>query len=320
MTQLFIPIKQGLSVIIPVYNSEKILPFLAERLAKSLDKLEKNYEVIFVVDGSPDNSWQQVLTLQKQYEWLRGIHLSRNYGQHNALLRGIRTANFDKIVTMDDDLQHPPEEIHKLLSELEKGYDVIYGFPTKEKHIAWRNFSSRLTKRMLNLALGSVGIEKSGAFRAFRTKLREGFADYSSSFVSVDVLLTWGTTRFGYIPVEHAPRAEGSSNYTFRKLITHTFNLMTGFSTLPLQLASWLGFGLTLFGLGIFLYVIIRYFLQGSPVPGFPFLASIISIFSGAQLFAIGIFGEYLSRMYFRLMGKPQSLMRGEVGFSPEKE
>ncbi|MCP4141691.1 MAG: glycosyltransferase family 2 protein [Chloroflexi bacterium] len=305
---------------IPIYKSEKIIPSLVERLAKSLERLEKNYEVIFVVDGSPDNSWQQVLTLQKEYHWLRGIHLSRNYGQHNALLRGIRTANFDKIVTMDDDLQHPPEEIHKLLTELKKGYDVVYGVPEKETHLAWRNFSSRFTKRLLNIALGVAGIEKSGAFRVFKTRLREGFADYSSSFVSVDVLLTWGTTNFGYVSVDHAPRAEGHSTYTFRKLITHTFNLMTGFSTLPLQLASWLGFGLTLFGLGVFLYVIIRYLLQGSPVPGFPFLASIISIFSGAQLFAIGIFGEYLSRMYFRLMGKPQSLVREEIGFSTEKE
>jgi len=288
-------------------------------LENSLRALGQNFEVILVVDGSPDGSWQQVLSLQEKYAWVRGIHLMRNYGQHNALLRGIRAANFDTIITMDDDLQHPPEEIHKLLAELEKDYDVVYGFPAKDTHDAWRNFSSRFTKRMLNIALGVAGIEKSGAFRAFRTKLREGFVDYNSSFVSVDVLLTWGTTRFGYIPVDHAPRAEGHSNYTFRKLITHTFNLMTGFSTLPLQLASWLGFGLTLFGFSIFLYVIIRYFFQGSPVPGFPFLASIISIFSGAQLFAIGIFGEYLSRMYFRLMGKPQSLVREEIGFSTEK-
>ena len=319
MTRQLIPLKKGLSVVIPVYNSEKILSPLVERLAISLDKLEREYEVILVVDGSPDGSWQEILRLRGKYSWLRGIYLMRNYGQHNALLRGIRAANFDVIITIDDDLQHPPEEIYKLLAEQEKGYDLVYGFPAKETHLPWRNFSSRITKRMLKIALNTVGIEKSGAFRAFRTELRKGFADYSSSFVSIDVLLTWGTTHVGYIPVEHAPRAEGHSNYTFRKLVTHTFNLMTGFSTLPLQLASWLGFGLTLFGLGIFLYVIIRYFFQGSPVPGFPFLASIIAIFSGAQLFAIGIFGEYLSRMYFRLMGKPQSLVREEIGFSSEK-
>ncbi len=309
-------IKRGLSVIIPVYNSEKILPFLIERLEKALNTLGAEYEVIFVVDGSPDGSWKQVVRLQKKHAWLRGIQLMRNYGQHNALLRGIRVANFDTVVTMDDDLQHPPEEIHKLLSKLGEGYDVVYGVPEKDAHVPWRNFSSWFTKRMLKIALGAAGIEKSGAFRAFRTSLRKGFTDYSSSFVSVDVLLTWGTTSFGYIPVNHAQRTEGASNYTFRKLVTHTFNLLTGFSTLPLQLASWLGFGLTLFGIGVFLYVVIRYLFQGSPVPGFPFLASIISIFSGAQLFAIGIFGEYLSRMYFRLMGKPQSLVREKVGFN----
>ena len=314
------PMKKGLSVLIPIYNSEKIIPALLGRLQNSLDELAVDYEVILVVDGSPDKSWEKIIEVKEEYAWLRGIHLMRNYGQHNALLQGIRAATFDKIITMDDDLQHPPEEMHKLLAELEKGYDVVYGFPTQESHMPWRNFSSRLTKQLLKVALGVAGIEKSSAFRAFRTILRKGFVDYSSSFVSVDVLLSWGTTRFSYISVEHAPRAEGRSNYTFRKLITHTFNLMTGFSTLPLQLASWLGFGLTLFGLGVFIYVIVRYFLYGSPVPGFPFLSSIISIFSGAQLFAIGIFGEYLSRMYFRLMGKPQSLIREKVGFSTQEE
>ncbi|MBT3189189.1 MAG: glycosyltransferase [Anaerolineae bacterium] len=318
--QQLIPFEKGLSVVIPVYKSEKILPFLVESLKKSLNALGEDYEVILVVDGSPDGSWGKILELRRNYAWLRGIHLMRNYGQHNALLQGIRAATYDTIITMDDDLQHPPKEIHKLLAELEKGYDVVYGYPEKETHLLWRNFSSRLMKQILRISLGVVGIEKSGAFRAFRTSLRNGFADYSSSFISIDVLLTWGTTRFGYIPVQHASRKEGDSNYTFRKLILHTFNLITGFSTLPIQLASWLGFGLTFFGLGIFLYVIIRFFLQGSPVPGFPFLASIIAIFSGAQLFAMGIFGEYLSRMYFRLMGKPQSLIRDEVGFQHKKE
>lgn len=314
-----LPLKEGVSVVIPVYRSEKILPLLVKELAAVLPTLGMDFEVILVNDGSPDGSWEKIVGLRAEYKWLRGVNMTRNYGQHNALLQGIRLASFEIILTMDDDLQHPPQEIHKLIEELVQGnHDVVYGYPEDDQHDSWRNISSHLVKWLLKVGLDIAGIEKSGAFRVFRTLLRDGFSEYSSSYVSVDVLLTWVTTRFAYIPVEHAPRAEGKSTYTMRKLFVHAANLITGFSTLPLRLASLLGFGFTLFGFGVFMYVIIRYLLQGSPVQGFPFLASIISIFSGVQLFAIGIFGEYLSRMYFRTMGKPQSLMRERIGFDPE--
>ena len=304
-----------LSVVIPVYKSENILPSLLERLATVLPQISAQYEVILVNDGSPDRSWEKIVALSADYPWLRGIRLMRNYGQHNALLRGIRAARYGIIVTMDDDLQHPPEEIPKLLAELDKGYDVVYGYPESESHALWRSLSSQLTKWLLRVGLGIPGIERSGAFRAFRAHLREAFADYRSSFVSIDVLLSWGTTHFSFVPVRHDPREIGASNYNFAKLIVHMFNMVTGFSTLPLQLASVLGFSLTFFGFGVLVYVIGRYLIQGSPVQGFPFLASIVSIFSGAQLFALGIFGEYLARMYFRLVGKPQSVVLEEIGF-----
>ena len=147
------------------------------------------------------------------------------------------------------------------------------------------------------------------AFRVFPTQLREAFTGYQSPFVSIDVLLTWATTRFGATTVAFQPRSSGSSNYTFGKLVRHAFDMMTGFSTLPLQLASLVGFSFTLFGLGVFIYVVGRYFLEGS-IPGFPFLASIIAIFSGAQLFALGVIGEYLARMHFRSMKRPAYVVR----------
>jgi undecaprenyl-phosphate 4-deoxy-4-formamido-L-arabinose transferase len=153
----------------------------------------------------------------------------------------------------------------------------------------------------------------------FRTQLREAFAGYESPVVNVDVLLTWGTTRFTAISVRHAARQYGVSNYTLRKLIVHALNMMTGFSTLPLQLASMTGFILTIFGLVILIYVLGRLLFESS-VPGFPFLASIIAIFSGAQLFALGIIGEYLARMHVRIMGRPSSLIREKVESMPEKE
>ena len=241
---------------------------------------------------------------------MHGINLMRNYGQHNALLSGIRAARYETIITMDDDLQHPPEEIGALLTKLAEGYDVVYGTPSQEQHGIWRDLASQVTKLALQSAMGSETARRASAFRAFRTQVRDAFTNYQSPVLSLDVLLTWGTTRFAAIPVRHESRRVGKSNYTLRMLITHALNMMTGFSTLPLQLASLMGFVLTIFGIGILAYVIGRYFISGDSVPGFPFLASIIAIFSGAQMFALGIIGEYIARMHFRTMERPTYTVR----------
>jgi undecaprenyl-phosphate 4-deoxy-4-formamido-L-arabinose transferase len=154
------------------------------------------------------------------------------------------------------------------------------------------------------------------AFRVFRTELRDSFSDYKGPFISIDVLLSWGTNSFSALPVNHEQRVEGKSNYTVRKLINHALNMITGFSVLPLQIASIIGLVLSIFGVFILIYVLGRFLLQGSPVPGFPFIASIIAIFSGAQLLAIGIIGEYLARIHFRTMNKPQYSIRQQTNKS----
>ena len=300
----------SLSVVIPVFNSEPGLQALIQRLKEVLVSQGEDVEVILVNDGSQDKSWEQICGLAKEHKWVTGINLMRNYGQHNALLCGIRQAKYDVIVTMDDDLQNPPEEIPKLLGKLAEGYDVVYGTPLDEQHGFWRDLASQATKIALQGAMGAQTARKVSAFRAFRTKVRDAFANYQNPFVSIDVLLTWGTTQFAATQVRHEVRPTGRSNYTFRKLMTHALNMMTGFSTLPLQLASLMGFAFTLFGLGVLGYVVGRYLMLGYSVPGFPFLASIIAIFSGAQLFALGIIGEYLARMHFRTMERPTYAVR----------
>jgi undecaprenyl-phosphate 4-deoxy-4-formamido-L-arabinose transferase len=177
-----------------------------------------------------------------------------------------------------------------------------------------------MTKLALQNAMGSGIGRHASAFRAFRTRVREAFACYNSPFVCIDVLLSWGTNLFTAVPVQHDWRQVGSSNYTFGRLIKHAINMMTGFSTFPLQLASLIGFGFTLFGFGVLTYVVGRYLIEGGSVPGFPFLASIISIFSGAQLFALGIMGEYLGRIHFRSMDRPYSVIQNVVGFPARVE
>jgi glycosyltransferase involved in cell wall biosynthesis len=305
-----LPTARSLSVVVPVYNSESILPLLIRRLEPVLASLANQFEVVLVNDGSRDQSWNVVRELSRSRSWVRGINLMRNYGQHNALLCGIRAARFDTIVTMDDDLQHPPEDLPKLLTKMEEGFDVVYGTPDEEQHGLLRDVASMITKIALQSAMGTETARVVSAWRVFQTQLRDAFVNYHSPFVSIDVLLTWSTTKFGSVRVHFDPRAAGKSNYSFRKLVRHALNMMTGFSVLPLQLASIIGFVFTLFGIGVLIYVLGRYFISGTSVAGFPFLASIIAIFSGAQLFALGIIGEYLARMHFRTMDKPAYAVR----------
>jgi glycosyltransferase involved in cell wall biosynthesis len=303
----------SISVVVPVYNSEKTLTPLISRLEAVLRETASAFEVILVNDCSRDGSWEVVCSLAEKHPFVRGLNLMRNYGQHNALLAGIRRAENEIAVTLDDDLQNPPEEVPRLLAKIAEGYDVVYGVPEREQHGFLRDLASQITKLALQNAMGAETARKISAFRAFRTELREAFRDYRGSFVSIDVLLTWGTTRFTATVVRHEPRTLGVSNYTLRKLINHALNMVTGFSTLPLQLASLIGFAFTLVGLLVLVFVIGRYLVFGGGVPGFPFLASIIAVFSGAQLFALGIIGEYLARVHFRMMDKPSYTVREDT-------
>jgi glycosyltransferase involved in cell wall biosynthesis len=299
-----------ISVVVPVFNSEQTLPELVARLLPIRCGDMSVREIILVNDGSTDASWSRIQRLAAEYPAVRGVSLARNHGQHNALLCGIRAAESDVIATIDDDLQNQPEDLPLLLERLAEGYDVVYGFPRQQQWGAWRNLASRATKLVLQGAMGAQTASMVSGFRAFRRPVREAFGSYDAVFVNIDVLLTWGASRFAAVPTTHAPRRVGRSNYTFRKLVRHSSNMMTGFSVLPLQLATLVGFSFTLFGIGVLAYVLGRYLLHGVAVQGFTFLASIIAIFSGAQLFALGIIGEYLGRMFQRSTGQPSYTVR----------
>jgi len=265
--------------------------------------LVDSFEVILVNDGSTDHSWSEIIKMAGKYPWVHGIDLMRNSGQHNALLCGIRSARFEITITMDDDLQHPPEEIHLLLKKLEQGYDVVYGVPEKMPHSWWRNLGSYFTKLVIASAIRIKTVRDVSAFRAFRTNLREAFVEYDNPDVLIDVLLSWGTSRFTVVPVNEQPRLVGKSNYSLKKLIRMSLVYLTNFSTAPLRLSNLIGFTFTVFGLIGFLYVVFVYFTVGS-ISGFPFLASAIMVFSGVQLFALGIIGEYLARIFERSAGR----------------
>lgn len=231
-----------ISVVVPTYKSAQTLPALFERLTKVLSEISTAHEVIFVDDCSNDGTWEVLEKLARETDFVRAYLLSRNFGQHNALLCGLREARGSLVVTMDDDLQHPPEELPKLLGALTEDYDVVYGTPKLQQHGLFRNLASKITKISLQGSIGVKNAQSVSAYRVFRSKLRDAFSEYRNSTVSIDVLLAWSTDKFTAVDVVHEPRRIGKSGYTMRKLLRHTLNMLTGFSTLPLRIASLIGF------------------------------------------------------------------------------
>ena len=304
----------SVSVVIPVYEGEATLEELCSRIAAVLEPRSGDFEIILVNDGSRDNSWAVISGLADRFPYIVGMNLMRNYGQHNALLAGIRKAENEVIVTLDDDLQNPPEEIPRLLEKLGEGFDVVYGKPSARQHRLWRNFSSWFLKMVLKMIMGAEIGSHSSSFRAFRAVLRGGFDNFCDARLSIDVLLSWVAARTTFVFVEHHPRRDGKSGYSLGKLALLAFDLLTGYSVLPLRIASGTGLSTALMGLIVFLYVVIRRLVEPHYVPGFAFIASEVALFAGLQLFAIGVIGEYVARLHFRTMGKPPYVIRDEVG------
>lgn len=302
--------RAGVSVVIPVYGSEGTIRDVVRRVSDVLKTGRLPFEIILVNDCSPDGVWEVIGEIRAAYSNVSALNFMRNFGQHNALLAGIRHAQYDTIVTMDDDLQHPPECIPLLLEELDKGFDVVYGCQVAVSHGFFRDMASALTKLLLQQSMGVEAARSVSSFRAFRTNLREAFASYCSPYVFLDAMLTWGTSKFSVVPVKHEKRMVGKSGYTFRKLVLHMLNMITGFSVAPLHFASCVGIGTVVFGICVLIYILVDSLLFGRKVHGFAFLGCSLAIFSGVQLFALGVLGEYLARMHVRLMNRPSYVLK----------
>ncbi len=310
-------LSHGVSIVVPAYRSGATLNSLADRVADVLDGAGIPYELVLVDDGSEDGTWDAIRALASEERPVRGLRLARNSGQHNALLAGVRIARRARVVTLDDDLQYRPESIPDLLAALAKGADLVYGVAEDYRQGRVRDVLTKAAKRLMRIVTGDPLVTRVSALRAFRTELRDSFAGFDGPYVSLDALLLWSTRRVAEVGVPHDPRTEGKSGYSPRSLVRHALTVVVGFSTRPLRFASALGFICTALGGALLAYVLLRYALQGSHVPGFAFLASAISIFSGVQLFALGVIGEYLARMYPRVMGQPAYLIAEEIGDSP---
>lgn len=304
----------AVSVVIPCYQSSQTLPPLVEQLLGALRTATDVFEILLVVDGSVDGTWEVAHDLAGRHGPVRAIRLSRNYGQHNAIVAGVREARHPVVVTMDDDLQHRPGEVPRLLAALTPDLDLVYGVPVAEEHTFVRSFASRFVKHLIARGLGITSATSISAFRAFRTRLRDGFIELTGPHASVDVALSWGTTRIGSVPVEMDARAEGRSNYSFRMLLRHASNMLLGYSTAPLRLVGYLGFVCAALGTVLLGIVLWQYFSGSTTVQGFTTLASMVAVFSGAQMLAIGVLGEYLGRVHINSVGQPTYIVSERSG------
>lgn len=302
-----------LSFVVPVYNSSGTLQTLVERLSGAADAITDTYEIILIDDGSRDDSWATIQALMAtDAHHLVGVQLMRNYGQHNALMCGLGLARGMHIVTMDDDLQNPPEEVQKMLAHLmQHELDLVYGCPSSRNHAAWRNLGARLVWSFYHRVFRNPITPTS--FRVMRHQLARSVLFYRLNFTYLDGLLAWCTSRIGGVDVAHHVRAHGRSSYSLSKLVALALNLYTNFSLIPLQLVSALGLLTATSGFIVGIYYLLQFLASNIEVPGYASTIIAILILGGMQLLALGVIGEYVGRMHLNVNRKPQYLIRSLI-------
>lgn len=301
-----------ISIVIPVFESEPTLSTLYARIDSTVSKIDPDYELIFVEDGGEDGSWSRLKMLWKDDpRHVRIVRFSRNYGQHNALLCGFSFALGRYIITLDDDLQNPPEEIPKMVNAMEASeFDVVYGLPENRKHTFARNLGSLFFMRLISKIFGMNKRFAMSSFRIIRKETVDHLLKYATPNPVIGPLLLKITDRIGSVTVEHHPRFHGESTYTTRKLIRHFLNGILYHSDLPLKAVFFLGIGCLILSLGLGLFYFARYLMGAIGVSGWTTLVLLVLFFSGIGMFSLGIIGEYLLRIIQEAKRGPQYIIR----------
>jgi len=304
----------GLSVVIPVYRAAESLPELHRRLVAVLEDMPGGFEIVFVEDCGGDHSWEAICQLAAQDPRIKGIQLSRNFGQHAATICGFAHTCGDWVITMDDDLEQSPEYLPDLYRKAMEGYALVYGIYPQRSHKSWRNITSSIARWLFNKAIPSLNYEYT-SYRLIRGDIARTLIQFDSPFPFVDGYLSWLTNSYATVEIPHNNRAHGASNYTFKKLVVHTVNIFVTFSDLPLRMASWIGLITFLVGM-IWLATIVGGRLLGDiTVSGYASVMASILLFGGVQLLVLGVFGEYLGRMNFKSSKKPLFLVGRTTNF-----
>jgi undecaprenyl-phosphate 4-deoxy-4-formamido-L-arabinose transferase len=309
----------ALSIVIPVYNG-------AESVGELCDALERleiagGHEIVLVNDGSPDNSLDVCRGIVARSRVpVTLVDLARNYGEHNAVMAGLRHASGAHVITMDDDLQNPPEEVTRLLAHAQAtGKDVVYTYYDEKQHAWWRNLGSRFTNRVAGFVLDKPQDLYLSSFRCMSAFVVREVTRYEGPFPYVDGLLLQVTQSIGSLLVAHLPRAVGRSNYTMRRLVRLWMSMFVNFSVMPLRISTLTGFALSAFGVISGLGVIAEALFHEPPA-GWASLMAAVLLLSGVQLVILGIVGEYLGRMYLTANKTPQAVIRSVTRAEPSAE
>ncbi|WP_275099271.1 glycosyltransferase family 2 protein [Sedimenticola hydrogenitrophicus] len=297
-----------LSIVVPVYRSAAILSLLVETIQQEMRaaNLLDSFELLLVNDASPDNSWQVIRKLATQYPFVKGISLRRNFGQHNATMAGMNHAIGDIVVIMDDDLQHPPEAIIRMIGAINEGYDVCYTHYLNRQHATWKKLGSRFNDLVATRLLGKPKGLYLSSFKAIRKKVVEEVIKYNGPYAYLDGLILDVTQSITTINIEHEARHEGEGNYNLRRSLSLWLKMATSFSVFPLRMASFMGFILAGFSMMMIGYVAVQKMLHPEISAGWTSLIATILLIGGIQTLCIGMVGEYLGRTYLKLNGKPQ--------------
>ena len=299
-----------LSVVIPVFNETESVEFLHRRLSETLAALGKSYEVIYVDDGSTDGSDKKLGELYRNDPRVTVIRFNRNYGQHAAVIAGFERSQGDIVVTLDADLQNPPEEIPKLLTKLEEGYDVVGGWREGRQDSGVRRVLSFLINQVSSLIIGVKMKDYGCMLRAYRRPVVKRICECQEMASFIPALANAFAGSVAEIPVSHSARETGRSKYGAFRLMRLNFDLLTGFSLLPIQVVSFAGILISFAGLGFAAFLFIRRFIVGPEVEGVFTLFAILFFFVGLQILALGLIGEYIGRIYMEVRRRPRYIIK----------
>lgn len=312
------PTSLALSIVIPVFRSEAILPRLVKEVLEVVTEAgyEDSFEMILVNDASPDDVWEVIKALAVEYSFVKGICLTRNFGQHNATMAGLNHVAGEVVVIMDDDLQHPPSAIKEMMAVIHSGYDVCYTRYVGRKHALWKKLGSSFNDLLATWVLKKPADLYLSSFKAVRRSIVSEVVKYDGQYAYVDGLILDITRRITSVPIMHGDRAVGEGGYNLKSSISLWLKMITSFSVLPLRVAT--VFGIVIAGLSFLaiILIMITKFLFPEIAVGWTSMIVVVLFMGGLQLLFMGIVGEYIGRTYLKISLKPQFVLREVIGAS----
>tara|TARA_B110001452_G_scaffold198329_1_gene168295 strand:+ start:6782 stop:7717 length:936 start_codon:yes stop_codon:yes gene_type:complete len=303
-----------ISIVVPVYGAEGNIHELSARIDQAMNDITENYELIYIEDDSPDNSWNEILAVSTNNKAIKAVKLSRNFGQHNAISAGMEIANGDYVILMDCDLQHDPVYIIDLYNKTKEGNDVVYTKTNIRNHGFFKNITAKLYYKFVKFISDFDMDPNIGSYSILSRKVVDAFNQYNDYRKAYLWALKWAGFKSAVIEIDHNKRFAGNSSYSFKKLLTHALNVTTANSNKLLYLSVYLGIGTSIMSFFGVIIIVYRYFYNGG-LEGWSSLMVMLMFFSGLILTAIGVTGVYLAKVFEQTKGRPRYLISEKINF-----